>query len=229
MPKYKRASRLRRNVATTPHPPEAGGLKRSLWGLTERHAAELLSQQEQALQGAQGDAEAAHLALEQEIDRLRKRVDLLRQSTDILTQRLVKNRAAAGAATRMVEHQMAKLERENAAAASDLKFETVRASAELQLERQAFRDFLGDLYRVLEGRGALPPELEPKVPTPPEGQLPDRPDWRPLLIGKIVGRTVKTAGGVLLAQAGEVVSADTVAAAEENGLLPDLFLAIRIP
>lgn len=236
MPKYKQAPRLRRTL--DPAPTSLQGIKRSIVGLTERYAADLLAQQSREL-GARHSLAGQSLRhqvqenvrLEGEINQLRQRLTDLRSVTDSLTQRLSRMRETTEAATGDLQSKLNQLQWDHAAAIGDLKFETVRAGAELQLERQSFRDFLADLYQTLTSRDLLPARDEILLPHPPEAPKagPMAFGWQPLLSGKVAARTVEAPGGEVIVRAGDRISADSIATAERKGLLPDLFLAVRHP
>lgn len=213
-------------------------LRRTLWGVTRDHAARVWSEQEQELSARHEQVRAA-LAVQQqenarlthEIGHLQKRLEMLRQVTDNLTHQVACSREKAGEAAKMLEAQIDRLEREHTATIGNLKFETVRMSAELQLERQSAREFLLELYKVLASRHLVSRGQEVLLPGAPPAEAPDPGEsvWPPVMTGRIVRRTVQVPGGEVIARAGDRVSPATVEAAQRRNLLPDLVLAVWAP
>lgn len=177
------------------------------------------------------------LRLAQEAEQLRRRLTSLRGVVEVLRGKLARERADRSVlAARLLDRQAELFKVTDVSRLDELKIENIRTTADIYEEHDKIRRLVRAIYQSIAGKGPVPDGLdllEDLPPEPPdddeEAESPAARSWRQFLIGKIVGRTLQTADGRVIAQEGERITAEGLAAAAQEGLLLDLTLAMRVP
>lgn len=177
------------------------------------------------------------LRLAQEAEQLRRRLTSLRGVVEVLRGKLARERADRSVlAARLLDRQAELFKVTDVSRLDELKIENIRTTADIYEEHDKIRRLVRAIYQSIAGKGPVPDGLdllEDLPPEPPdddeEAESPAGTGWRQFLIGKIVGRTLQTADGRVIAQEGERITAEGLAAAAQEGLLLDLTLAMRVP
>lgn len=227
--------------------PTASRLRRTVLGVSPAAAEQYLAQVErefeaqvQELQQQVSDAKADRERLEAEIRRQQERLQTAHQAVTVLRSKLARERAGKAVLVARLMEQQALSEQERS---SEPRYESARAAAGAWREHEALRELVEELYRAAHARGALPPGLEVRLPSPPRpAPAPepdaspaddDRPDrsarWHTFLLGKAVGQTLTGADGLALAREGEIITDQIIAAVRQAGLLFELLLTMRLP
>jgi hypothetical protein len=240
--------RLRRTVEpAAAHGAPSNPLRRQFWGVSPRGAKRLLAQQEQEFAHQQQQTQeqiARELAererLRKEIATLKIRLKTAHDVTESLREKLARERAARAV---LAARLLGQPENEQPAApssrAAETRLRSVSLSVELQREHNALRDLVSALYRTVAGHHGVPGGLSVAVGSAPAqaasarqtvtGDLPRSDRWHQFLVGKIAGGTLYRKDGTVLIREGDRISEELVVAAEQAGLLFDLFLPMKLP
>jgi hypothetical protein len=230
---HKKVYLVRRSI--TPHPRPNVMMPAAAQASAGDPEAGLTPGAVQALQAALAHERKENERLRRELDRARKRLVQLRQTIQLWRARWLKQQADHPA----MSARILALEGEVMKQLSTLRPPGAKSNSELYSEHMALKELVASLYRTVKGNAGLPDWLSAPPPATRgeigEGQASEdlwrnfrSTAWHEFLVGKYCTEHIRTEDGRTIAEPGQMITSDLIAAAEQAGLLFELILNSRM-